>query len=157
MSKSWGNLKVDHVSFISHASICKFNLLFAWLHQPYVCLFVQICSSEPLVEISWFFCKKLGCHLTYKVSEFQKISFQGFWVKTAQNELKVRFFKFYEKSTHGTFLFVCMKFYRNISLKVDLNYFFGKNLVGGFWAKMGPKNGFSSFMKNLHSEFSFNL
>ena len=41
---------------------------------------------------------------------------------------KMRFFKFYKKSVHGIFLIFFMKLQHEV-LKVDLDVFYGKNLV----------------------------
>ena len=53
------------------------------------------------------FCMKLQWHEHLKLTEIffsEKLGFEVFGPKGAQNRPNIRFFKFYEKSIHGPFL-----------------------------------------------------
>ena len=56
-----------------------------------------------------------------------------------QNGPKMRFFKHYQISMHGTFLIFFMKLQQHDDSRLTQMTFFGKILQRGFWTKRGPK------------------
>ena len=93
---------------------------------------------RPFVYLSGIFLRNYFQNLSgfwhdARVSLSEKPCFGVFRAKRAKNRPKMKFFKFYEKSTYGVFLF-----FINLSnfLKIDLN--------GLFWGKIL----FSSLLEN---------
>ena len=83
------------------------------------------------VEFFWVFTSKCRSVWAYnwRNKTWEKSCFEVFRPKVACSGLKIRFFRYYQKSMQRTFLIFCMKLQWHKDFKVAFNYFFGRNLV----------------------------
>ena len=84
-------------------------------HHSHYCVCLFVCLSEVFLQNHSqrfiIFCMKLGCHLSYKMTEPDFFEKKSYFEVFVTKRPKMRFFKFYEKLTHGIFPgFFCMKF-----------------------------------------------
>ena len=120
-----------------------------------LCVCREFFSVIGLVEIFW-----TRSHLIYKVTEqyFPKRNLEiGFFIQNGSKWPKKWSFKSILKNRRVEFVWFFAWSYSNKVLNLTQFIILGKNLVFDFFEPkgviVGPKWGFSSFMKNWHSKF----
>ena len=89
--------------------------------------------KSQCIECVWFFAWIYSNITIYK---WDKYFFAGIILSFSWSQM--RFFRHFQKWTHGTVLIFCMRL-RQHDLKLTQMIFWGKILHWSFWAKSGPK------------------